>query len=444
MRAERGVPMTTIPDLTQTLQRVFTTTAETLARRTGFVQRTSKLTGAFFAQALVFGWLANPQASLEALAQVAAAVGVGISAQGLDQRFSEAAAVFMEELLSAAVQTVIAAEPVAIPLLERFSAVVLCDSSTITLPTALAPWWPGCTPGTAALKLHVRYDLCTGQLTGPILHEGRSSDHRTPVQTAPLPPEALRLADLGFFAVGVFAQFSAQGVFWLSRLLSGTAVWTDDGTRWDVLALLQAQQTTTVDLSVLLGSQHHLPARLLAVRLSQELADQRRHRLRQRAREKGETPSATRLAWCDWFILVTNVPSTRLSLREALVLQRARWQIELLFKLWKSHGQVDTSCSGNPWRVLCEVCAKLLAMVVQHWLLLTSCWTAADRSLTKAAQTIRHHALHLASTLACPAQFAHTISVIHRCVATGCRLNRRKKNPNTSQLLLDPALGGLG
>ncbi len=67
--------MTTVADLTQALQALFTTTADHLARRTGFVQRASKLSGAAFAQALVFGWLANPQASVEALAQAAAAGG---------------------------------------------------------------------------------------------------------------------------------------------------------------------------------------------------------------------------------------------------------------------------------------------------------------------------------------------------------------------------------
>ena len=55
--------MTTVPQLAQTLQTVFTTTADAAARATGFVQRRSKLTGAAFVQALVFGWLANPHAS---------------------------------------------------------------------------------------------------------------------------------------------------------------------------------------------------------------------------------------------------------------------------------------------------------------------------------------------------------------------------------------------
>jgi len=435
--------MTTVADVTQALQALFTTTADRLARRSGFVQRASKLTGAAFVQALVFGWLANPQASVEALAQAAAAVGVAISAQGFDQRFTEAAAVFLEEMLAAAVQTVIAADPVAIPLLERFTAVVLLDSSTITLPAALALWWPGCSAGTAALKLHVRYDLCRGCLRGLVVQEGRLSDRSTVMQTAPLPRGALRISDLGFFTLGVFAAMTAQGVYWLSRLAPGTAIYTPDGARWDVLDLLAAQGTATVDLTVTLGVDHRLPGRLLAVRVPEEVVNQRRRRLRAEAKRRGRTPSAAQLAWCAWTIVVTSVPPTLLSLREALVLLRARWQIELLFKLWKSHGHIDESRSAQPWRVLTEVFAKLLAMVVQHWLLLASCWAFPDRSLLKAAQTIRPHALSIASALVYPAFLDHILAVVQRCVAAGCRLNRRKKHPNTYQLLLEPSLAGL-
>ena len=117
--------------------------------------------------------------------------------------------------------------------------------------------------------------------------------------------------------------------------------------------------------------------------------------------------------------------------------------MELLFKLWKSHGRVDESRSAKPWRVLCEVYAKLLAMVVQHWLILTGCWAYPDRSLVKAAQTIRKHALAMASVFGSPSRLRAALRVITRCLAAGCRLNRRKACPNTYQLLLDPSEGGL-
>ena len=372
--------MTTVPQLADAVQTLLTTTAEATARATGFVQRHSKLGGAAFVQALVFAWLANPQATVEARAQAAAVAGVTISPQGLEQRCTERAAVFLEQLLAQAVRMVIAAEPVVVPVLQRFAAVVLLDSSTVVLPDALAPWWPGCGGATAehtqaALKLQVRFDLCRGTLEGPLLTDGRTHENTSPLQHAPLPPGALRVADLGFFNLDVFAAMQAQGVYWLSRLLLSTAVFTPDGTHCDVLRWLATQQAPTVERPVCLGAAHHLPACLLAARVPEEVAAQRRRRLHADARRHGRTPSAAQLAAADWTLLVTTVPADRLTLPEALVLYRARWQVELLFKLWKSHGEIDASRSTKPWRVLREVFATVLAMIIQHWVLLTGCWS---------------------------------------------------------------------
>ena len=120
--------MWTVSHLSTVLQRLLTTTANTLARETGFVQRASKLTGAHFAQALLFGWLQQPQATLQQLAQMAGSVGVPISPQGLEQRFTEVAARFLRRLLEVAVTQVVTADPVAIPLVQRFAGVYLRDA----------------------------------------------------------------------------------------------------------------------------------------------------------------------------------------------------------------------------------------------------------------------------------------------------------------------------
>lgn len=439
--------MTTVADLAQSLQNVLTEMADEAAHTSGFVQRQSKLTGAAFVQAVVFGWLANPHATVDALAQAAATVGVAITPQGLDQRFTEAGALCLKRVLEGAVQAVVTTDPVAIPLLERFTAVLMLDSSTIVLPEALAPCWPGCggtttARTTAALKLGVRLDVCTGTLTGPLLLDARDHDSGTPLQRIPVPAGSLRIGDLGFFDLRVFEEIGASGAYWLSRLRVTTSVYDQDGQRWDALALLTAQRAPTLDCPIGVGG-HRLPARLLGVRVPAGVANQRRRRIRAEAKRRGRTPSAAQLAWADWTILITNVPPEMLSLQEALVLLRARWQIELLFKLWKSHGAIDTSRSAKPWRILCEVYAKLLAMLIQHWLLLTGCWSYPERSLVKAAQTVRQQALHLASVLPSLPRLCDAIAVIYRCLAAGCRLDTRKKRPSTAQLLLNPSLGGL-
>ncbi len=435
--------MTTVAQLAESLRAVFTATADLIARRSGFVERRSTLTGAVFAQALVFGWLANPDASLPQLAAAAALAGVSITPQGLDQRCTSAAAGFLESLLSAAVAVLVRAETVAIPLLERFTAVELLDASTIVLPDGLGPWWPGCggsspTNTSASLKIHVRYDLCSGSLRGPLLTDGRTHESTTPLQTAPLPRGSLRLADLGYFCLRVLAAIAAEGSYFLSRMHRTTAVFTTEGQRRRLLDLLGPNPS--YDLSVQLGCTQRLPVRLLAVRVPPEVANQRRRAVKAAARTHGHTATAQSLAWADWTLLATNAPANLLSLSEALVLLRARWQLELLFKLWKQHGKIDESRSTKPWRVLCEVWAKLLAVLVQHWLTLTGCWQCPDRSLVKAAQVVRLQAMHLLAALGTCSRLEEAILALHRCLPVACRLNRRKKHPNTYQLLLHPAL----
>jgi hypothetical protein len=432
--------MTTIPQVARAMREILTTTAAEAGRAPRFVQRTSPLHGATFSPTVVFGFLGNPQATLEALAQTAAALGVEISPQALEQRCTASAAACLHQVLLTAIARVITAEPVAMPLLERLTAVYVQESSTIILPAVFAAQWHGCGGSTAssasaALKLQARVEMWTGRLDVQ-LQAGRASE-RAAVLPGPLPAGALRLADWGSWSLEAFAALAQHQVCWLSRLQGQTAVYDATGVRQDLLTLLESQPTDTVELAVALGERQRLAARLLAVRVPQDVAETRRRRLRKAARDKGRQVSATRLALAAWTLFVTNVPAERLPLREALVLGRMRWQLALLCKLWKSHGRVDESRSTKPWRILCEVYAKLLAMLVQHWVFLVSFWAYPDRSLTKAAQTVQKHALHLASAFTSIRRLGQALLTVKRCLAAGCRMNRRKKHPNPYQLLLD-------
>ena len=436
--------MTTIPQVATLMQQILTDEAERAGVQTGFVQRSdAKVTGSIFTQSLVFGLGANPQASLGALTQTVAALGVEVSVEALHQRFDRSAASCLEQVLGAAVRQIVAADPIVLPILDRFSEVVIQDSTVISLPEALAAVWQGCGngndhAGNAALKLHLALDLRSGRLRGPTLHNGREPDVTAAV-AQDLPPGAVRLVDLGFWDLAVLDGLRQRGVYWFSRMQAMTAVQTADGQWWQLLDLLHATPDATVDLAVRLGREDQVAARLLAVRVPQEVVDQRRRRLREEAKAKGQTVSALRLALAAWTVFVTTIPPEQLSVPEALMLGRARWQIELLIKLWKSHGQIDLVREVQPWRVLCELYGRLLGQIVQHWLLLISCWEETARSLPKAAQTIRTHWMLLATAMPTHERLTDALITLARCIQAGCRMNRRKKHPNTYQLFLAAA-----
>ncbi len=136
--------MSTIPRVADSMRHVLTVAADEAAKNSGFVKRRRKLDGASFVQALVFGWMANPEATAEERAQVAASRGVPISAYGLDKRCDERGGDCLRRVLAAALgRAVVSAEPAAVPILGRFNGVYLYDGSVVSLPEALREAWPG-------------------------------------------------------------------------------------------------------------------------------------------------------------------------------------------------------------------------------------------------------------------------------------------------------------
>ena len=370
------------------LQALFGAMAEDVARHSPVVLRCRKFTTATLAKTFVFGFLSHPRASDEQLAQTAGLFGVHVTTQAVEQRFTPRLAAFLEALFREASGRVINAQKALAPILERFPAVYLLDSTSESLPDAQRDRFPGCGGshggGQAAMKLQTLWEVRSGALQAVQIEAGRDCDYKTSLQEAPLPPGSLRIADLGYFDTEVLQRMAAAGVYFLSRLQYGTTVFSPEGRALPLLAWLAQQGGPFVDRQVLVGTERKVACRIIAWRLPEEQANRRRQKLIAEARRKGgRTPGAERLAWCDWTILITNTPAELLRPKEAAVLYRARWQIERLFKRWKSLGLVDELAGSTVARQMVRVWSRLLAVLVQHWVMLSTAWGAARCSLDK-------------------------------------------------------------
>ena len=94
-------------------------------------------------------------------------------------------------------------------------------------------------------------------------------------------------------------------------------------------------------------------------------------------------------------------------------------------------------------RILCELSAKLLGMLVQHWLLLLSCWDDPHRSLVGAAQVIRDQVPTLLHGLAGHLPLGKTLRLLKDALRGGCSIPRRHTRLSTSYRLLGPLDTGL-
>ena len=101
---------------------------------TGVVVRQRKFTPLSLARTFVLGFLHKADPSDEDLARVAALSGAAVTPQAIDQRQTPKLATFLEELFRRAVRVVVGSDRVLAPILQRFAAVTLLDSTVIGLP----------------------------------------------------------------------------------------------------------------------------------------------------------------------------------------------------------------------------------------------------------------------------------------------------------------------
>jgi hypothetical protein len=433
------------------LQRLFGDLAESAANESGVIKRTRKFSVASLAKTFVLGFLQDPKASDEKLAQFAVQCGVDVTPQAIEQRHTPQLIEFLQKLFEGATKLIVGSSKALAPLLERFTSVTVLDSSTITLPDEVKDRYLGCrAPGVgdkAAMKLQTEWDLRSGALTHVAIEQGRSCDNSSSRQDARHGPGSLRIADLGYFDLAVFAAMKAAGEYFLSRLQFGTFVLLDTFSKAEARAidlqqwLWQLRQSDAfIDQEVLLGQAQRLRCRLIAWRLPQEQADRRRAKLRQEMQsKKGRAPSVARLAWCDWSILVTNISANMLTPQEAVVLYRARWQVELLFKRWKSQGLVAELSGSTAVRQMVRVWARLLAVLVQHWLIVGSVWNDSGKSLVKASEAVRSFAGRLAAAFGLQNLVHLVLEDLSIVLTKTCRRNKRSQ-PGTFELLNNPAL----
>lgn len=438
--------MSIIGKVAAALQTALGPELDTIGRRTGVIQRQRKFSGATLFKTVILSLMKSRNATADDFAATAAQVGVEVTPEAVEKRFTGKLLGFLRAGLEHVLEHAVAADPVPIPLLQRFTAVEIGDSTNVTLPDEYAAEFPGCggkaDSGKAAVKIQVRWELITGKLTKLLVEPGRCSDGQDEAAEAPVTPGSLIIRDLGYFGLSWFQRLGQGGAYWLSRWQQGTTVYDADGRPLGLREYVRGHQGGgPIDLPILLGSAGRLACRLIALRVPREMADRRRQKAYEKAQKHGRVPGAEHLAWCEWTIFVTNCSAELLSWKEVVVLYRTRWQIELMFKLWKS--QNGLAAYRGTWSAVERMAAfwaKLIGVILQHWLLLTSTWFDPRRSHWKAARVIREWIVSLTGALA---DVEHLIRVLEEMTATISAVTKQKlqkKHPSSFQLLLNPEL----
>ena len=136
-------------------------------------------------------------------------------------------------------------------------------------------------------------------------------------------------------------------------------------------------------MDVLLSKKHKVPVRLIVQRLSDENTAISARKIRENARKQGNTPTQETLAYAGWSICVTNIPKEMLKAEQIYLLYSVRWHIELFFKLCKQEAGVATIRSKKTDRILCEIYARLMGVMMVLYISWPVRWElGAERELS--------------------------------------------------------------
>ena len=440
--------MNVIPTVSANLHACLNEELDQLARDCNVVLRERVFTGRTLLLMIVGTLLRKPDANWADFHQTAAQLKLKVSLAAVVKRFDAGQPLvdFFRNAFEIALEKSVAAMPDTASEFQQFTAVFVGDATAISLPDELAELFAGCggCEGTsnAALKLQVLWDLKSGKLARLLVEAGKASDAKSPITQAELEAGNLVVFDLGYFDLNRLSAIDKAKAKFISRLQHGTSTFESNGEPLNLLTYLRQQSTGLVDQTILLGATVQLCCRLVGIRVPQEVANRRRQQARQKAAKRGQSePKAEYLELLGWSLFVTNCSPEELTWKAMVVLYRARWQIELIFKLWKSHNQLAKHREGaSALEVLAVFYAKLLGVVLQHWILVATAWRLAGRSLLRAARSVAEQIKELLQALGDEEALQACLKRLSEIIEKLGGTTKRSKNPSHAQLIDDPEL----
>jgi hypothetical protein len=253
-----------------------------------------------------------------------------------------------------------------------FNKVLLQDSTVISLPEIMWRVFRGCggSASPAAVKIDVIFDVNQSNLIGMKCVAGRVPDGNARLSGNILnyvELEDLVIRDLGYFNIKQLSEIAKKNAYFISRLTKSINVYLNefDEIPLNIIKYFEEKciKDKKIDIEVYLGKTERVPFRLIGIKVPQEVIEARREQYK-RSNGRSKEPSESLIEWNGYTLMITNIPKEKLSHNAILKLYKIRWQIELLFKNFKSNLKIDEINGKNKHRILCLLHIKILLVCI--------------------------------------------------------------------------------
>ena len=376
---------------------------------------------------------------------------VHITKQSLHERFNQRAVNF----LKAAIEQVLAAQlsiRKGSVKLKSFMRILIKDSTCFQISPHLKSYYPGSggDGSDAALRIQFEYDLLSGTITDLSVSAFNCQDSTNSVDTlGKVKPGDLIIRDLAYIRLDVLTHIEACGASHLSRLPVTTNVYVIDKQGEfqpidlsEITAYMKKNNLTIRQIEVYLGKEYRLPVRLIIERLPEAQVAIRLRKANEIALKKGRKVSRRYKAKIHLNLFITNTTPEQIPMTQVWPLYRLRWQIELIFKIWKSICDIDKVKKVKLHRLECYIYGRLLYIIL-GWKIL---WAMSERlfsqtgnilSFYKAYRYIRSRTHELSAIVRGQSKdLPGYLSGLYRLCVSYFQLEKRKQEPTSLEILL--------
>lgn len=268
--------------------------------------------------------------------------GMRFSKQALWKRISPAFNVLLRKLLERTIQDV-SLNRSTVDFYGNYKRVLLEDTTCVRLPDAMHPLWKGNhSKGKqkSVVKFHLIHDIISGNFKHFDLHPYSTPEQKIGCKIFDIAREGdLVLRDLGYFVLEYFTRLCERKIHFVSRLRYGVKLFDPKTGKELRLSTLIGKKEVT-DKLVLLGNGKTCQVRLVAIKLN-EKAKQTRIRKAKNDRNKRHNHSQEYYRMLGYIFFITNIDQTQWDAQKIAQSYRSRWNIEILFKCWKSNFRIQ-------------------------------------------------------------------------------------------------------
>jgi hypothetical protein len=345
-----------------------------LARDCEFMQRNRKLTAYDLIESVLFSKFETDKLSLnDHCVYLLVHKGIIIRKQSVDERFNEKAVAFIKKLLERTLSEELLSSN-KFPVLDRFSKVRIKDSVSFQLPDSLKDVYPGSggAASKAMAKIQFEYDFLSRQILELAVTPFTKNDSSNAKDTVDnIQTRELVLRDLGYVSIPNMQTISEEkGSYFLNKLNTSTTAYyiknQNPVSFHELESKMRKNGIAVLEHDIYIGKEQMFPVRMIVSLVSEE---NKQHRIRERrkwGKKKKQAVSNEALARCGLNIYITNADKDILPIESVVPIYGIRWQIENIFKVWKSVGGIHKVKKISKERFEFYLFSKLI-FLIKSW-----------------------------------------------------------------------------